>query len=290
MASEKAWMRSLDKLAQSTYIPSGCWCRRSLQGSIARRPPMAKRVAGIAGLALFILFLAGATAQAVGAAPPLRPDTETDQWTAAAAVAAPGPRPLSYNVTATIPVGTYPIRAVMTPNGQEVYVTNMSSNNVSVISTATNTVTNTVLVGTNPYALAAHPDGSKIYVGCMGGDVYVISTTTKAASVISVGSPVNDLAISNSGDRLYLAMEFSGLKKVVTATSAGLKHALRALHAAVVVLWAGRVEHKAVHGHRIVVKLGGLLGYWIGSSTAVRRNRSRLRACSRAFNLFLRRR
>lgn len=127
----------------------------------------------------------------------------------------------NYQLTALIPVGTNPYRAVMTPNGQEVYVSNTGSNSVSVISTVSNGVIGTVAVGTSPYALAVHPDGSKVYVGCMGGGVYIINTSTKAATLIG-GSPakVNDLAISPSGDRLYLATESYGLQKIMTATNA----------------------------------------------------------------------
>jgi YVTN family beta-propeller protein len=44
------------------------------------------------------------------------------------------------------------------------YVDNQNSNNVSVISTASNTVVATVAVGNNPRGLAATPDGSLVYV------------------------------------------------------------------------------------------------------------------------------
>ena len=119
-------------------------------------------------------------------------------------------------VTDTIPVGTSPSRASITPDGTEVYVSNMGSNTVSVIETATNTVTDTVPVCSQPDALAASPDGSRIFVGCHGGDVHQIDTATKAVSVIVTGAPVRDLAITPDGQKIYLAMEFSGLKKIST--------------------------------------------------------------------------
>jgi YVTN family beta-propeller protein len=128
-------------------------------------------------------------------------------------------RTTSYSVGSTISVGSSPFTAVITPNGAEVYVSNLGSNTVSVISTATDTVTATVNVGPGPDALAASPDGTKVYVGQNGGDVSVIDTTTKAVSTISAGAPVRDLALTPDGAKLYLAMEFSGLKKVDTSSN-----------------------------------------------------------------------
>ncbi|HET9712595.1 MAG TPA: HYR domain-containing protein, partial [Pyrinomonadaceae bacterium] len=119
-----------------------------------------------------------------------------------------------------ITVGSGPSRAIITPNGAEVYVTNNSANSVSVINTTSNTVANTVGVGSSPDALAVAPDGSKVYVGNHGGNVSVIDTATKAVTTIATGSPVRDLAITPDGSKVYLAMEFSGLKKIDTATNA----------------------------------------------------------------------
>ena len=68
------------------------------------------------------------------------------------------------NVTATVPVGTYPCGVAVTPDGTKVYVANNGSNTVSVIDTATNNVTATVPVGSYPRGVAVTPDGTKVYV------------------------------------------------------------------------------------------------------------------------------
>jgi YVTN family beta-propeller protein len=47
---------------------------------------------------------------------------------------------VSNTVTATIPVGIGPLGVAMTCDGHYAYVTNLNSNNVSVIDTASNTV------------------------------------------------------------------------------------------------------------------------------------------------------
>jgi YVTN family beta-propeller protein len=55
-------------------------------------------------------------------------------------------------VTATVPVGTFPVGVSVTPDGAHVYVANQRDNNVAVIATATNTVTARVPVGIAPRA------------------------------------------------------------------------------------------------------------------------------------------
>lgn len=119
-----------------------------------------------------------------------------------------------------IGVGAGPSRAIVTPNGAEVYVTNNSSNSVSVINTTTNLVTHTIGVGSSPDAIAVAPDGAKVYVGNNGGNVSVIDTATKAVMTIVTGSPVRDLAITPDGTKVYLAMEAAGLRKIETGTNA----------------------------------------------------------------------
>src|SRR5665647_2573902 len=53
-----------------------------------------------------------------------------------------------YQVTATVPVGSYPLGDAVDPAGTKVYVT--SGGNVSVIDTTTNKVTATVKAGNEP--------------------------------------------------------------------------------------------------------------------------------------------
>ena len=45
---------------------------------------------------------------------------------------------------------------------QNAYITNLGSDNLSVIATATNTVTATIPVGREPYGVAVSPDGRKV--------------------------------------------------------------------------------------------------------------------------------
>jgi YVTN family beta-propeller protein len=60
-------------------------------------------------------------------------------------------------VSATIPVGLFPVGVAVTPDGSKVYVTNGRSNTVSVIDTATNTVSATIPVGSFPNHVSIQP-------------------------------------------------------------------------------------------------------------------------------------
>jgi len=121
-------------------------------------------------------------------------------------------------VIATIPVGTNPQQVVITPGGEEVYVSNRGGNTVSVIDTNTNTVTNTIGVGTNPYALAISPDGAKVYVGNQGsGTVSVIDTATKSVVGTVYPGRVEDLAISPDGEKIYVTPVYGYVKKIRTS-------------------------------------------------------------------------
>ena len=81
------------------------------------------------------------------------------------------------------------------------YITNVSSNNVSVIDTSNNTVTTTISVGTNPYGVSVSPDGAKVYVtNNSSNNVSVIRTSDNTVTTtVTVGtyplgvsvSPVN---------------------------------------------------------------------------------------------------
>jgi YVTN family beta-propeller protein len=81
---------------------------------------------------------------------------------------------------------------------QNAYITNQSSNTVSVIDTVTNTVSATIPVGLTPFGVAVSPDGSKVYVANISSNtVSVIATATNTVSAtIPVGLPPHFVARS----------------------------------------------------------------------------------------------
>ena len=69
----------------------------------------------------------------------------------------------------TIAVGTGPFEVAYSPSNDRIYVTNFTSNNVSVIN-STNTVVDTIAVGAAPRAVAYSPSNDRIYVTNFGSN------------------------------------------------------------------------------------------------------------------------
>ncbi|MGA7384315.1 MAG: beta-propeller fold lactonase family protein [Methylocella sp.] len=102
------------------------------------------------------------------------------------------------------------------------YVVNQSSNNVSVIDTATNppSVVATIPLGVNsPLGVAVAPDGKRAYV--IGGFVSVIDTaanTVVATVPLPVGTEPAGVAVTPDGSHVYVTNEISNTVFVIDTT------------------------------------------------------------------------
>jgi YVTN family beta-propeller protein len=97
----------------------------------------------------------------------------------------------------------------VTHDGETVVVANRTSNTVSLIDTATNTVVKTLNVSNSPECVAVSPVWNLAYVGHLSGSGYVTVINTAQQSVLGVietgiDSIINDLAVSPNGRRLYV--------------------------------------------------------------------------------------
>ncbi|MGH9208408.1 MAG: choice-of-anchor tandem repeat GloVer-containing protein, partial [Acidimicrobiales bacterium] len=103
------------------------------------------------------------------------------------------------------------------------YVTNTSSNTVSVLATATNTVVATVPVGGAPEGVAVTQDGQHAYVANAGSNtVSVIDTVANTvAATVTVGGKPKGVAVAPDGKHAYVTDSGSGTVSVIkTSTNA----------------------------------------------------------------------
>jgi len=117
-------------------------------------------------------------------------------------------------VVTRIPVETTPYEVLLGPEGKLLFVSNWSSESVSVIDTATNKVIHTLHVGMNPNDMKLSSDG-RLFVACSNDNtVYVIDAhklqvierlSTTLTPLTPEGSTPDALAIDNTRKLLYIA-------------------------------------------------------------------------------------
>jgi YVTN family beta-propeller protein len=101
------------------------------------------------------------------------------------------------------------------------YVVNQHSNNVSVLSTASNTVVNTVTVGNNPQGIAATPNGSLVYVtNSNDNTVSVIGTASSTVvATVPVGMYPTGVAVTPNGAFVYVTNQHDNTFSVISTAS-----------------------------------------------------------------------
>jgi YVTN family beta-propeller protein len=120
----------------------------------------------------------------------------------------------THQIVTRIPVEVSPYEVVLTPDGTYLFVSNWSSESVSVIDTSTNQVIRTLNVGMNPNDMKLSSDG-RLFVACSNDNtVYVIDThTLQVSERLSTtltphapeGSTPDALAIDNERKLVYIA-------------------------------------------------------------------------------------
>jgi YVTN family beta-propeller protein len=113
-----------------------------------------------------------------------------------------------------IPVDINPGAVVLTPDGKRLFVSNWSSESVSVIDTATNKVIRTLRVGMNPNDMKNSDDG-RLFIACSNDNtIHVIDTkslqilerlSTTLTPLAPEGSTPDALLIDNKRKLLYVA-------------------------------------------------------------------------------------
>src|SRR5207245_3340506 len=118
----------------------------------------------------------------------------------------------SHAVIATIPVGTFPINARVSPSGSRLYVLNTPTQShadtVSVVDTASNTVATTITLGNSnrrgqafvspdsATVIVTHPDQNAVSV--------IDAATASVAAVLATGSNPIRVAFTPNSARAYV--------------------------------------------------------------------------------------
>ena len=114
----------------------------------------------------------------------------------------------------------------VSPDGKSLYVTGTESNQLYVISTATDRITRAIKVGEMPWQVVAAPDGKTAYVANPDSNsVSVISVASGAArakvtSTLAVPGVPDTLALAPNGQRLWVGARIAA-KVVVLSTADG---------------------------------------------------------------------
>jgi YVTN family beta-propeller protein len=98
----------------------------------------------------------------------------------------------------------------VSPDGKTVYVTGTESNELYLVSAATDRVTGTVKVGELPWQVVASPDGKTVYVANPdSSSVSVISAATGAVTAtIAIPGDPDTLALTPDGSQLWVGARY----------------------------------------------------------------------------------
>jgi YVTN family beta-propeller protein len=128
-----------------------------------------------------------------------------------------------YGVEASISVGASvgPVGVAYDSANHDVYVTDSQGNELSVISTTSETVTGTIPVGFFPVAIAYDSSNSKLYVADFAqNSISVVSTATgRVVGNISVGVGPDAVAFDNLSGNIFVANEGSNNTTVITGAT-----------------------------------------------------------------------
>ena len=108
------------------------------------------------------------------------------------------------------------------PDGKSLYVTGTESNQLYVVSTATDRVTRTIKVGQMPWQVVVSPDGKTVYVANPDSNsVSVISAASnKVTKTLTVPGVPDTLALTPNGQQLWVGARIAA-KVVVLSTADG---------------------------------------------------------------------
>ena len=127
----------------------------------------------------------------------------------------------THKTVATVRVGVSPAQMAVSPDRKSVYIANTGSNDVSILSTADNTVATTIALprDSRPIGVALNPNGRYLYTADGGSNrVSVLDTGAKrVVASVRVGTQPVSVAVAPDGKTVYAANSGSGDVSVIDA-------------------------------------------------------------------------
>jgi len=132
----------------------------------------------------------------------------------------------THEVLTTVRTDKAPVNPTFTPDRRQVYVANSQASTLTIIDVETDKVTTMSAGGERPSGLAFSPDGQTLYVSLISqdyvspGNVLSIQLSSgKASAPLRMGADPERIALTPSGDRLYVNNLLDGTMAVIdTAT------------------------------------------------------------------------
>jgi YVTN family beta-propeller protein len=126
-----------------------------------------------------------------------------------------------YNVQAVVPVGSDPFGVAVDPANKEVFVTNMGSDNVSIINGTSQLPVGNVTVQSHPEGIVFDPIDNALFVADNGSDdVSVISVATlSVVANVAVGTTPAGVAWDNASDRVFVTNRASDNVSVISGAT-----------------------------------------------------------------------
>jgi fibronectin-binding autotransporter adhesin len=131
--------------------------------------------------------------------------------------------------TTTIGVGNFPGYVAVRGDQAFAYIANQTSDNLSVINTATQSVTQTIATGTSPQGVVVSPSGTTVYVAnnaTASNSISVYSANTSTGQLTlttTIGLPANSqpvgVAITPDGTKLYVVDQNTNAVSVISTST-----------------------------------------------------------------------
>jgi len=133
----------------------------------------------------------------------------------------------TWTEVACVPVGTFPVRAIFSPDDSTIYVSNKNDDTVSVVSNAgpASSLVDTIPVFAQPFEMTTNPTGTKLYVACFADKLVaiydlplnVLSDLVNIPPTGGAGQPIG-LHMAADGTALYVAANGADFHVIATST------------------------------------------------------------------------